>query len=115
MSRFWTVALDSWKKQMKSISFWIMVLMPVIMMGVSGAIAYFSQDTNVKDTYVVCDQRIGKYFESMPGYKVSDMTKAEKALEDKKIGSFAEIKEENGSLLANFHTKKYQLSSYFSL
>ena len=114
MSRFWTVALDSWKKQMKSISFWIMVLLPIIMMGASGAIAYFSQDSNVKDTYIVCDEKIGKYFEGIPGFKISDKAKAKKALEDKKIGSFAEIKEENGSLLADFHTKNINSQAIFA-
>lgn len=61
-----------------------MVLLPIIMMGASGAIAYFSQDSNVKDTYIVCDEKIGKYFESMPGFKISDKAKAKRPWKIKK-------------------------------
>ncbi|WP_306482997.1 hypothetical protein [Anaerococcus sp.] len=50
MSRFITVALDSWKKQLKSPAFWLVVFMPIIMMAISGAITYFSADDGIKDT-----------------------------------------------------------------
>ena len=67
MSRFLTVAIDSWKKQIKSLAFWIMVLMPVIMMLASTAVSYFSNDTKSQETYIVCDEKLGEYFKDIEG------------------------------------------------
>ena len=105
MSRFITVALDSWKKQLKSPAFWLVVFMPIIMMVISGAITYFSADDGIKDTYIVAEDEIGAYFKDSPAYKLKSKDEAIKAMEDKDIGSFVEIKEEDGSLSANYHTK----------
>lgn len=105
MSRLITVALDSWKKQLKSPAFWLVVFMPIIMMAISGAITYFSADDGIKDTYIVAEDEIGAYFKESPGYKIKTKDEARKAMEDKDIGSFAEIKEEDGSLLVKYHTR----------
>lgn len=105
MSRLITVALDSWKKQLKSPAFWLVVFMPIIMMAISGAITYFSADDGIKDTYIVAEDEIGAYFKESPGYKIKTKDEARKAMEDKDIGSFAEIKEEDGSLSVKYHTR----------
>lgn len=105
MSRLITVALDSWKKQLKSPAFWLVVFMPIIMMAISGAITYFSADDGIKDTYIVAEDEIGAYFKESSGYKIKTKDEARKAMEDKDIGSFAEIKEEDGSLSVKYHTR----------
>lgn len=105
MSRFITVALDSWKKQLKSPSFWLVVFMPIIMMAISGVITYFTADNSVKDTYIVAEDEIGAYFKESHAYKLKSKDEAIKAMEDKEIGSFVEIKEEDGSLSAKYHTR----------
>lgn len=105
MSRFITVALDSWKKQLKSPAFWLVVFMPIIMMAISGAITYFTADDGIKDTYIVAEDEIGSYFKESPGYKLKTKDEARKAMKDKDIGSFAEIKEEDGSLSVKYHTR----------
>lgn len=105
MSRFLTVAIDSWKKQIKSLAFWIMVLMPVIMMLASTAVSYFSNDTKSQETYIVCDEKLGEYFKDIEGFKISNKNEAKEKMDDKKIGSFAEITEESGILVAKYHTR----------
>ena len=105
MSRFLTVAIDSWKKQIKSLAFWIMVMMPVIMMLASTAVSYFSNDTKSQETYIVCDEKLGEYFKDIEGFKISNKNEAKEKMDDKKIGSFAEITEESGILVAKYHTR----------
>lgn len=105
MSRFLTVAIDSWKKQIKSLAFWIMVLMPVIMMLASTAVSYFSNDTKSQETYIVCDEKLGEYFKDIEGFKIANKNEAKEKMDDKKIGSFAEIAEESGILVAKYHTR----------
>lgn len=105
MSRFLTVAIDSWKKQIKSLAFWIMVLMPVIMMLASTAVSYFSNDTKSQETYIVCDEKLGEYFKDIEGFKISNKNESKEKMDDKKIGSFAEITEESGILVAKYHTR----------
>ena len=105
MSRFLTVAIDSWKKQIKSLAFWIMVLMPIIMMLASTAVSYFSSDTKSHETYIVCDEKLGEHFKDIEGFKIANKNEAIEKMDDKKIGSFAEITEESGILVANYHTR----------
>lgn len=106
MSRFWTVAIDSWKKQMKSKSFWLMVIFPIIMAVAGTAISYFTQDNSENISYVVADEGLEELFKSYPDIKISDDKSTRKLMEDKKIKNFVEIKEEEGVLRADYHTRK---------
>lgn len=106
MSRFWTVAIDSWKKQMKSKSFWLMVIFPIIMAVAGTAISYFTQDNSENISYIVADEGLEELFKSYPDTKISDEKSARKLMEDKKIKNFVEIKEEEGILRADYYTRK---------
>ena len=79
--------------------------MPVIMMLASTAVSYFSNDTKSQETYIVCDEKLGEYFKDIEGFKISNKNEAKEKMADKKIGSFAEITEESGILVAKYHTR----------
>lgn len=67
MSRFMTVSFDTLKKHLKSVSFWVMVLMPFIMAVVIGIISYISYSTKTPDTIaVVTEEKYRKNFENNP-------------------------------------------------
>ena len=64
MNRFMTVSTDTLKKHLKSASFWIMVLMPFIMVLIGGIISYISYSTKTPDTIaVVTEEKYKKNFQ----------------------------------------------------
>lgn len=53
MSKFWVIALDVYKKNIKSISFLIMILVPFIATGAFYLIGYFADGMNSVDKIAV--------------------------------------------------------------
>ncbi len=53
MNKFWVIALDVYKKNIKSISFLIMILVPFIAMGGFYLISYFADGMSSVDKIVV--------------------------------------------------------------
>lgn len=49
MSKFWVIVSDVYKKNVKTISFWIMLLVPFIMGGVIFAVGYFASGASSSD------------------------------------------------------------------
>ena len=103
MNRKLIVALDSFKKQMKSVAFWAMVFIPILVMLVPVGINYFLAKSDQAKLgsdgnkyQIVADENISPFFKGMESeYKLVSKDTAEKSLKAEKIESYGEISEEN--------------------
>ncbi|WP_234025877.1 ABC transporter permease [Anaerococcus sp. Marseille-P3915] len=110
MNRKLIVALDSFKKQIKSPAFWAMVFIPILGMLVPIGINYFLTKSDKADSttkyYLVADETIKPYLKEMENeYKLVSKDEAEKTLKAEKIESYGEISEENGQIKLIIETK----------
>lgn len=113
MNRKLIVALDSFKKQIKSPAFWAMVIVPILVMLVPIGINYFLAKSDQaklgsdENKYqLVADENISPFFKGMENeYKLVSKEAAEKALKAEKIESYGEISEENGQVVLVIETK----------
>ncbi|MCW6702157.1 ABC transporter permease [Anaerococcus sp. NML200537] len=110
MNRKLIVALDSFKKQIKSPAFWAMVFIPILVMLVPMGLNYFLTKSDKADSttkyYLVADETIKPYLKSMENeYKLVSKDEAEKTLKAEKIESYGEISEENGQIKLIIETK----------
>lgn len=101
MNRKLIVALDSFKKQIKSPAFWSMVFIPILVMLVPMGLNYFLTKSEKADCttkyYLVADETIKSYLKEMENeYKLVSKDEAENTLKAEKIESYGEISEENG-------------------
>ena len=106
MNRFMTVSTDTLKKHLKSASFWIMVLMPFIMAVVIGIISYISYSTKTPDTIaVVTEEKYKKNFQNNPmvDFEFKSKKDAKKALDDKDISAYLEVKNKDGLLNFDYY------------
>ncbi|MGX7350587.1 ABC transporter permease [Enterococcus canis] len=94
MNKFWIIASDVYKKNVKSWSFLFMILVPFILMGIAYAAIYFagglSEGTQVG---VVGDAALTAQFEAQKGEELHfkaypDEKAAQKALEDEKVDGY---------------------------
>ncbi|WP_297689720.1 ABC transporter permease [uncultured Anaerococcus sp.] len=110
MNRKLIVALDSFKKQIKSPAFWAMVFIPIFVMLVPMGLNYFLTKSDKADSatkyYLVGDETIKPYLKGMENeYKLVSKDEAEKTLKAEKIESYGEISEENGRITLIIETK----------
>ena len=110
MNRKLIVALDSFKKQIKSPAFWSMVFIPILVMLVPMGINYFLTKSEKADSttkyYLVADETIKPYLKEMENeYKLVSKDEAENTLKAEKIESYGEISEENGQIKLIIETK----------
>lgn len=110
MNRKLIVALDSFKKQIKSPAFWAMVFIPILGMLVPMGINYFLTKSDKANSttkyYLVADETIKPYLKGMENeYKLVSKDEAEKTLKVEKIESYGEISEENGQIKLIIETK----------
>ena len=113
MNRKLIVALDSFKKQMKSVAFWAMVFIPILVMLVPVGINYFLAKSDQAKLgsdgnkyQIVADENISPFFKGMESeYKLVSKDTAEKSLKAEKIESYGEISEENGQVVLAIKTK----------
>lgn len=105
MSKFWVITSDVYKKNVKSVSFIIMLLVPFIMGGVIYLAGYFADQSSDFDTIaVISDQpEIAQALVATPNenfnfVEVSSKEAAEKQLGEEKIGAFLTIAIENETL-----------------
>ena len=110
MNRKLIVALDSFKKQIKSPAFWAMVFIPILVMLVPMGLNYFLTKLDKADSttkyYLVGDETIKPYLKEMENeYKIVSKDEAEKTLKSEKIESYGEISEENGQIKLIIETK----------
>ncbi len=106
MNRFMTVSIDTLKKHLKSGSFWVMVLMPFIMAVIIGIISYISYSTKTPDTIaVVTEEKYKKNFQnnSMVDFEFKSKKEAKKALKDKDISAYLEVKNKDGLLNFDYY------------
>lgn len=117
MSRFWTVTSETWKKQMKSASFWLMVAMPFIVLAVTLIIGYFAnKDASDKKIAIVADKEIEEMFSSneVVDFVFEDKKTAEKDLKDKKITAYALVKKENDLIdMKYYSTSMGRLQAFY--
>lgn len=107
MSRFSTVAGQTWKKQMKSASFWVMVAMPFIVLAISLVIGYFAnKDSSEKKIGIVANKEIEEMFsdDEVMDFVFVDEPSAKKSLEDKKFTAYAVINEEDGLVNMKYYS-----------
>ena len=113
MNRKLIVAGDSFKKQMKSIAFWAMVLVPILVMLVPMGINYFLEKSDAKKLgddsskyQIVADESIKPYLKDMENDFVFVTEKEAKTkLEDEKIESYAKFWIENARVRLIINTK----------
>ncbi|MCA5012708.1 MULTISPECIES: ABC transporter permease [unclassified Enterococcus] len=95
MNKFWIIASDVYKKNVKSVSFVIMILVPFIVMGIiyiAGSLAGgFSEDTKVglvSDNQVLAEQLAKSESDEYTFKVVTSQKDAEKQLKKKDINAF---------------------------
>ncbi|MCD5002497.1 ABC transporter permease [Enterococcus saccharolyticus] len=95
MSKFWIIALDVYKKNVKSVSFFIMLLLPFIVAGVSYAAGHFANQSNdVNKIGIISEQQeLAETVAQTPGsdYQfevLGSEGEAEKALHAEEIDAF---------------------------
>lgn len=107
MNKFWVVALETYKRNVKSMTFIVMILAPFLMVGFSllaglvgnnfaktSNIAVVSKNEGIRDAFI-------KQTDFDVDKKIDTKEKAEKALEDEKIDGFLVIEtNEEGSLIS---------------
>lgn len=95
MNKFWIIARDVYKKNVKSVSFVIMLLVPFLVMGIiyiAGSLAGgFSEETKiglVSDNQALAEQLAGSKTEDYSVKIVKSQKDAEKKLKDKDLDAF---------------------------
>lgn len=123
MNRKLIVALDSFKKQIKSPAFWAMVFIPILVMLIPMGINYFLTKSDAAKLgsdghkyQIVADENISPYFKGMENeYKLVSKDEAKKALKAEKIDSYGEIFEENGQVRLLIETKTMDGKAFSNL
>ena len=114
MNRKLIVALDSFKKQIKSPAFWAMFFVPILVMLVPAGISYYLNKADneaeltggMDKVAIVADENIRPFFEGLDkDYRLVSEKEAENDLKEKKIESYGEISEENGQVKVVINTK----------
>jgi ABC-2 type transport system permease protein len=111
MSKFWIIATDVYKKNVKSVSFLIMILVPFILMGIiylAGTFAGGNSDTKIG--LVSDNQELAKQLAAVDGedysFKVVKSQKeAEKQLENEKIDSFIVLTTKEDKIKGKMYTE----------
>lgn len=112
MSKFWVIALDVYKKNVKSVSFLVMILIPFIMLGIIYVGGLFSGQFDEPD-------RIGVYSENQAlseaivsqkskDYQlevVDSKATAEKKLQEEDIDAFLVVKQEDDKISSELYSE----------
>lgn len=113
MNRKLIVALDSFKKQMKSVAFWAMVVVPILVMLVPVGINYFLEKSDSKKLgddggkyNLVADESIKPYLVDMENeFVFVTEKKAKNKLSDQDIESYGKMWIENARVRLIINTK----------
>lgn len=111
MNRMKIVARETFLRQIKSGTFWFMVLFPIIMMAISLLIGYFT-GSSAGEMAIVTDDNLKAYFEDNPNYdfKITSEEELKKLLDDKEVSSYAKVREEDGIVVADYFEGKASMS-----
>lgn len=123
MNRKLIVAMDSFKRQMKSIAFWAMVVVPILVMLVPVGINYFLEKSDAKKLgtdggkyNLVIDKSIKPYLSDMENEFVFVSEKqAKEKLEADDIESFGKIWIENARVRLIINTKTMDTNALTTL
>ncbi len=103
MSRVKIVMLETLKNHLKSGSFWVMILLPIIFGVIGGVVGGSSADSfESKQMGIVASEDLKPYFEDEQ-FLLTSEDKIDQFVEDKKISSYAKIREEDGQLIADLN------------
>lgn len=110
MNKFWVVALETYKKQVKSVSFVVMILAPLFFLGISYGSGYVgSQFNQLNEIAIVSEtpgiqsafsEQVKKEFDLAKDIKTEN--EAKKALEDEKIDGYLVLKETDSTLSGSY-------------
>lgn len=110
MNKFWVVALETYKRNVKSVTFLVMLLAPLLLIGI-GALSGFigakmgeaDEIAVVSDNEVIRQAFLGQSDLAVVK-KIDTQPKAEQALKDDKIGGYLviEVNEETQTLTGNY-------------
>lgn len=123
MNRKLIVAMDSFKRQIKSIAFWAMVIVPILVMLVPVGINYFLEKSDAKKLgegggkyNLVADQSIKPYLKDLENEFVFVKEKeAEDKLKNQEIESYGKISLENARVRLIINTKTMDANALTSL
>lgn len=110
MNKFWVIALETYKKHVKTVSFVIMVLAPFLMIGLSLGAGYVSSKVGqvdkmaiVSDNSVVREQLLTQANEKFKfNKKIETEKEAKKALEAEEIDGYLVVKDEKNQLVSEY-------------
>ncbi|MGX6993356.1 hypothetical protein CBF34_06140 [Vagococcus penaei] len=110
MNKFWVIALETYKKHVKTVSFVIMVLAPFLMIGLSLGAGYVGSKVGqvdkmaiVSDNSVVREQLLTQANEKFKfNKKIETEKEAKKALEAEEIDGYLVVKDEKNQLVSEY-------------
>ncbi len=102
MNRVKIVAKETFKNHIKSLSFWGMILLPIIfgiIGGLVGGSAGESMGSESTPMGIIADTDLSQYFEG-ENYRVIADSDKKKLIEDEEISSYAKVMNDNGQIKA---------------
>lgn len=107
MSRFFTVAFENWKKQVKSPSFWLMVFLPFLIVIVGGVVGYFTgSGLDNNKVAVVADEEYRHLFakNELVDFTFEKEDAAKKDLKDKEIAGYLMLSEDDKNVKMDYYS-----------
>lgn len=116
MNRMKIVAQETLIKQIKSGSFWFMIIFPIVMMGISMGVGALVGNSG-ENMAIVADEEIATYFKNDPNidFKISSEDKLDKLIDDKEVSSYAKIRKEDGVVIADYMPGSGSMSKELAL
>lgn len=102
MSRIKIVMLETLKGHLKSGAFWAMILLPIIFGVLSGVGGYFAASSGDSQMGIITSEELEPYFEDDQFLPIEE-DEIDQFIDDRKISSYAKIREEDGQLIADFN------------
>lgn len=102
MSRIKIVMLETLKGHLKSGAFWAMILLPIIFGVLSGVGGYFAASSGDSQMGIITSEELEPYFEDEQFLPIKE-DEIDQFIDDRKISSYAKIREEDGQLIADFN------------
>ena len=102
MSRIKIVMLETLKGHLKSGAFWAMILLPIIFGVLSGVGGYFAASSGDSQMGIITSEELEPYFEDEQFLPIKE-NEIDQFIDDRKISSYAKIREEDGQLIADFN------------
>lgn len=114
MNKLWVVALETYKKHVKTVTFLIMLLAPFVMVAFSLGFGYFATNMSKTNEIAVISEneaiRESVMTQGKKDFKfdkkINSEKEAEKALKDEKIDGFLVVKQEDSQISGHYTSKK---------